>query len=142
MNRRELLFPAVLVCGLAVSSIVGQVQWEIFTDEDSSTGSALFLVILFAAPFVPIAICLLTESVGVLGGVLAFATGVAALVLVPWLMDKSIEGDDSSTAGLVHLWDPVLDAVLVGVALLIAWGLRRARRGRRGAAVPPGASAS
>src|SRR4051794_20235603 len=103
MNRRELLFPAVLVCGIAASAIVGQLQYEIFTDDDSSTGFALFLVVLFAAPFVLVAICLLAEYVSITGGLVAFGSGVVALVLVPRLMDKSIAGDESSTAALVHL---------------------------------------
>jgi hypothetical protein len=130
VNRRELLFPAVLLCAITASAIIGQVQYDVFTDEDSSAGFGVFLVILFAVPFVPIAICLVTESVGLMGGLIAFGSGVAALILVPWLMDKSIAGDDSSTAGLVHIWDPVLDAIVVGVVLWFAWGIRRERMSR------------
>jgi len=116
------VFAAVLVPAVIAVSIVGYFEYELFDD----LASAIFLVAIFTIPFVPIALALLEGAIGPIAALVAFATGAASLVVVPWLVEKSVENDPSSTAGLVHLWDPVLMTGAVGLVILVAWLLRRA----------------
>jgi hypothetical protein len=134
-RRPQVVFPVVLVPGVVAVSIAGQVQYDLFTDEGSSLWSnvftAVFVVCVFAAPFMLIAIFLVDGLVGTLASLVAFAIGVAGLVVVPWLVEKAIEDDPSSTASLAHMWDPVLITILVGVVLFTAWGLEALARRHR-----------
>jgi uncharacterized protein (TIGR03382 family) len=77
--------------------------------------------------FVLVCIAVLEQTVGPFAVALATFVAVVTLVFVPRAVDASIADDESSTAALIHIWDPVLMALPVGAVLAVGWLLRRRR---------------
>ena len=124
---RQLAFPLVLVPALVAVLVVGQLQYGLLTDDDDAFATVV-IVCAFVVPFVPIAIALQSAWIRVAGSVFAFAVGVVALVAVPWAVDRAIADDPSSTAPVIHVYDPVLDTLAVLLAVGVAVLARRLAR--------------
>ena len=131
------LVPAGVVVAIAgyvfgFFSVVGETGFDddaasVALDVFFAVWAAAMFLLIFAAPFAIIAAFLVNGRVGSRAAVIAFVVGAVALVAVPWLVQKSIEGDESSTAGLIHIWDPLLVALAILAALGIAMGLHSRR---------------
>jgi hypothetical protein len=106
----------VLYGQLSLSSGLGGLIW------------AIFVVAVFLMPFVPIAIALRAGWIETFGYVFGLVVAVASLAVVPWGVDRIIAGDSSSTAGLLHLYDPALDTLAVTAAIGAAALARRVHR--------------
>jgi hypothetical protein len=130
-RRREAAFQLVLPSALLAVVIVGQAQYHIFTSSDDGlTGNllwALFVVPFFVIPFVPVAIALHADWIGLAGAVVAFAAAVVSLVVIPWAVERAIANDPSSTAGLIHFYDPFLMTFGVAVVNGLSAAVRRIR---------------
>jgi hypothetical protein len=83
---------------------------------------ALLIVTLWATfPFIAVSLAVLDGVVGWVTVATATVTATVALILVPRAVQRSIEGDSSSTAGLAHIYDPLLMVLPVGAVLGIGW---------------------
>jgi hypothetical protein len=130
-RRRAVAFPLVLYPATAIVIVVGAVAYGLLTFDDGLISGLIWAVLLVAAfvlPFVLIALALETGRVGAIGAGSGFVAGTAALLAVPWLVDRVIANDTSSTASLIQIYDPVLDTVAVVAVLLVAAVARRFRR--------------
>lgn len=94
-------------------------------------GAAALLLVLATIwatlPFVVVAVAVLEGHLGRAGTAAATCLSIIALVLVPPAVDRSIENDPSSTAGLIHIWDPVLMSLAPACVIGVSW-LRARRR--------------
>jgi hypothetical protein len=130
-RRREAAFQLVLLPALLAVVIVGQAQYHIFTSSDDGLAGnllwALFVVPVFVIPFVPVAIALHADWIGLGGAVVAFAAAVVSLVAIPWAVERAIANDPSSTAGLIHFYDPFLMTLDVAIVTGIVVAVRRIR---------------
>jgi hypothetical protein len=129
--RRSVAHPLVLYPATAIVIVVGTAEYGLLSLDDGLVFGliwATLLVAVFVVPFIPIAMALRAGWIGAIGGGFAFVAGTAAALLaVPWLVDRSIANDSSSTASLIHVYDPVLDTVAVGAVLLVTAIARRFR---------------
>jgi hypothetical protein len=128
-RRREAAFQLVLPPALLAVVIVGQAQYHIFTSSQDGLASNLFwalvVVPVFMIPFVPIAIALHANWIGLAAAVVALVAAVVALVAVPWAVEAAIADDPSSTGGLIHIYDPVLMTLAVAIVTGIGVAVRR-----------------
>jgi hypothetical protein len=91
----------------------------------------LILSTLWATfPFILVSIAILEAHIGARTAVIATVVATAALLIVPRAVERSIEDDPSSTASLLHIYDPVLMALPVGAVIGISMLLAK-RRGRQ-----------
>jgi hypothetical protein len=118
---------APALAGIVAVGVVGAVQYEWFQESDG-VSFYVFAWVLFAAPFLGISGFYLAGIIGKTAVILGTLAGLAALEVGPLLVDRSIEDDPSSTAGLIHLWDPFLNSFVVSCAVALGVGLEALAR--------------
>jgi uncharacterized protein (TIGR03382 family) len=95
------------------------------TPDDLDPVGLAFVAIWATLHFILVSIAVLEKTAGAFAVALATFVAIVALVLIPRAVDASIADDESSTAALIHIWDPVLMALPVGAVLAASWLLRR-----------------
>ncbi len=110
----------VLVVGLAI-------QWRwigaIFSDWWFVFGLPWLVWLIF--PFVAVAAAIADGRATLSADALGLGLAVAGTLLVPIWVERSIEDDPSSTAPLIHLWDPLPTTLAVGAVFGFDYLLRR-----------------
>jgi hypothetical protein len=114
------------VAGLLVVACSGLLQFGAPDD----LAELVFGSIWLGLPFVPVWIAADKRQVVDRTLLIAFAVAALSTVVVHRVMQRSIEGNDSSTAAVIHIYDPVLGCLAVGIVLAAAWAIGRIR-GRR-----------
>jgi hypothetical protein len=104
--------------------------WPLFSVDVWYVFSLPFCVWL-VSPFVAVAAAIADDSSSGLAVTIAFGVAVAGSLLVPRWTEASIENDPSSTAVLIHIWDPFPVLLAVGAVVGLDFAVRRlARSGR------------
>lgn len=105
----------MLVTGFIVSQRSwGWIGFQFFGDPFTFLAILLLSGWLMAA-FVPVALAIADGGFTRIGTAFAFVVAVAGTFLVPILTSASIENDPSSTAVLIHLYDPLPVILAVGL---------------------------
>jgi hypothetical protein len=94
-----------------------------------SVGDSVFVVLVclwWSLPFIAVAAAIADGNSTWMSTVAALAVGIGGTIEVPRWVQSSIEDDPSSTAVLIHVYDPLLVALAVGVIFGIDFMIRRA----------------
>ena len=109
----------MLLVGLVTSQAAW--GWVIFglSRDRWAVLAIVILTVWLLAPFIPVAAALADGEANRAAIAFSFVVATAGTALMPTLTDEAIKNNPSSTAVLVHLYDPVPVVLAVGGVFLL-----------------------